>query len=155
MKFALLENMKYYTSVLSHIPTKSPNELLIYPLIDYSGWLFPGGLIRVLRALCRILVINTDSWEDFAADLMMWRSTLTQHLKTGEKKVVNAEAERRARRKERNSSNRPETTHKCDFCGRDCFSHIGLYSHKRRCNNQTDGTTRMYSHDQTWSKEAI
>ena len=38
--------------------------------------------------------------------------------------------------------NRPETTHKCDFCGRDCFSHIGLYSHKRCCNNWTDMTTR-------------
>ena len=44
---------------------------------------------------------------------------------------------KRACRKERNNSNRPDTTHKCDFCGRDCFSHIGLYSHKRRCNKQT------------------
>ena len=94
------------------------------------------------------LDINTESWEDLAADRMMWRSTLNQHLKTGEEKLVNAEVGKRARRKERNNSNRPETTYKCDFCGRDCFSHIGLYSHKRRCNNRTD-TTRMYSHDQT------
>ena len=28
-------------------------------------------------------------------------------------------------------------------------------SHKQRCNNRTDMTTRMYSHDQTWSMEAI
>ena len=35
--------------------------------------------------------INTDSWEDLAADRMMWRSTLNQHLKTGENKLVNAE----------------------------------------------------------------
>ena len=46
-------------------------------------------------------------------------------------------------------------TQKCDLCGRDCFFHIGLYSHKRRCNNRTDRTTRMYSHYQTWSTEAI
>ena len=97
----------------------------------------------------KALDINTSSWEDLAADRMMWRSTLNQHLKTGEKKLVNAEAGRRARRKEHNNSNRPETNHKCDFCGRDCFSHIGLYSHKRHCNNRTDRTSRMYSHDQT------
>ena len=97
----------------------------------------------------KALDINTESWEDLAADRMMWRCTLNQHLKTGEEKLVNAEAGRRACRKERNNSNRPETTHKCDFCGRDCFSHIGLYRHKRRCNNRTDRTTRMYSHDQT------
>ena len=97
----------------------------------------------------KALDINTDSWEDLAADRMMWGRTLNQHPKTGEKKLVNAEVGKRARRKERNNSNRSETTHKCDFCGRDCFSHIGLYSHKRRCNNRTDRTTRMYSHDQT------
>ena len=38
---------------------------------------------------------------------------------------------------------------KCDFSGRDSFSHIGLYNHKRCCNNRTDRTTRAYSHDQT------
>ena len=60
----------------------------------------------------KALDINTNSWEDLAADRMMWRSTLNQHLKTGEKKLVNVEAGRRAGRKERNNSNRPETTHK-------------------------------------------
>ena len=93
--------------------------------------------------------INTESWEDLAADRMMWRSTQNQHLKSGEEKLVNAEVGKRARRKERNNSNRSKTKHKCDFCGSDRFSHIGLYSHKRRCNNPTDRTTRMYSHGQT------
>ena len=69
--------------------------------------------------------------------------------------MVNAKVGRRASRKERKNSKRPETTHKCDFCGRDCFSHIGLCSHKRRRNSRTDRTTRMFSHDQTWSTEAI
>ena len=32
------------------------------------------------------------------------------------KEAVNAEAGRIARRKDRNNSNRPKTTHKCDFC---------------------------------------
>ena len=103
----------------------------------------------------KALDINTEFWEGLAADRMMWRSTLTQHLKTGEKKLVNAKVGKGACRKERNNSNRPETTHKSDLCGRDCFSHIGLYSHKRRCNNRTDRTTRMYSSDHTRSTEAI
>ena len=44
----------------------------------------------------KALDISIDSWEDLAADRMMWRSTLNQHLKTGEEKPVNAEAGRRA-----------------------------------------------------------
>ena len=91
----------------------------------------------------KALDINTESWEDIAADRMMWRSTLNQHLKSGVERLVNAEVGKRACRKESNNSNRSETTHKCDFRGRDCFSHTGLYSHKRRCNNRTDRTTRM------------
>ena len=63
----------------------------------------------------KALDINTESWVDLAADRMMWRSTLNQHLKTREKKLVNAEVGRRVCRKERNNSNVPETTHKCDF----------------------------------------
>ena len=46
---------------------------------------------------------------------MMWKSTLNQHHKTGEEKLVNAEVGRRACRKERKNSKRPDTTHKCDF----------------------------------------
>ena len=30
---------------------------------------------------------------------------------------------------------RPETTHRCDVCNTDRHFHIGLFSHKRRCNN--------------------
>ena len=96
----------------------------------------------------KALDINTESWKDLAADRMRGRSTLNQPLKSGEEKLMNAEVGKRARRKEHNS-NRTETTYKCDFCGRDCFSHIGLYSHKLRSNNRTHRTTRMYSHDQT------
>ena len=116
------------------------------PQLRYKG---------VCKRDMKALDINTESWEDLATDRMMWRSTLNKHLKSREEKLVNAKVGKRACRKERNNSDRPETTHQCDFCGRDCFSHIGLYSHKRRCNNQTDRTTRMYSHDQTWSTEAI
>ena len=48
---------------------------------------------------------------------------------------------------------RPHTN--ATFAAEICFSYIGLNSHKGCCNNRTDTTTRIYSHDQTWSKEAI
>ena len=76
------------------------------------------------------LDINTESWEDLAADRMRRRRTLNQHLESREEKL-NAEAGKRSCRKERNNSNRSETTHKRDFGGRACSSHIGLYSPKR------------------------
>ena len=72
-----------------------------------------------LKVVCKrhmkALDINTDSCEDLAADRLMWRSTLNQRLKTGEKKLVNAEVGKSACRKERKNSDRPETIHKCDF----------------------------------------
>ena len=62
------------------------------------------------------------SWPDH----MKWRSTLNQHLKSGEEKLMNSEVGERARRKEHNNSNRPETTHKCDFCSREFLPHWSL-----------------------------
>ena len=72
---------------------------------------------------------------DMKADRTKWRSALKQHLKTGEDKLMAAAADKRARRKEGSSSIRPETTHRCDVCNKDCHSHIGLFSHKRPCYN--------------------
>ena len=79
--------------------------------------------------------IDTISCEGLAADRTNWRSALKQHLETGDEKLMAAAADKRARRKEGSSSIRPETTHRCDVCNKDCHSHIGLYSHRRRCNN--------------------
>ena len=79
--------------------------------------------------------IDTMSWEGLTADRTKWRSALKQHLKTGEYKLMAAAANKRARRKEGSNPIRPETTHRCDVCNKDCHSHIGLFSHKRRCYN--------------------
>ncbi|XP_063595337.1 uncharacterized protein LOC134772300 [Penaeus indicus] len=69
-----------------------------------------------------------------------WRGALTQHLKSGEEKLSQAATERRARRKQSDSSNRPDTEHKCDFCNKDCHSRIGLFSHRRRCSSLQNAT---------------
>ena len=86
----------------------------------------------------KALNIETESWEKLAGDRTRWRSTLNQHLQYGEAKLLSMAADKRARRKERLNSNRSNTTHRCDFCDRDCHSHIGLYSHKRRCSSRAD-----------------
>ena len=79
--------------------------------------------------------IDTMSWESHAADRTKWRSALNQHLKTVEDKLMAAAADKQARRKEGSNSIRPESTHICDVCNKDCHSHTGLFSHKRRCYN--------------------
>ena len=120
-----------------------------------SGRLLPGLPLVSSVFICHVCLFLSfflcmyESGEDLAANSMKWRSTLNQHLKSGEEKLMNAEVGKRAHTKEHNNSNRPETRHKCNFCGGDCLSHIGLYSHKQWCNNRTDWTTRMYPHDQT------
>ena len=65
-----------------------------------------------------------------AADRTTWRSALKHHLKTGEDKLTTAAADKRARRKEGSSFIRPETTHRCLICDKDCHSHIGIFSQK-------------------------
>ena len=64
-----------------------------------------------------------------AANRTKWRSALKQHLKTGEYKLMDAAADKRSSRKEGSNYIRPETTHRCDVCSKDCHSHIGLFSH--------------------------
>ena len=98
-----------------------------------ESWHLKGEQLHykdVCKRDMKALNINTESWEVLAADSTMWRSTLNQHLKSGEEKLVNTDVGKRACRRVPNNSNRPETTHKCNFCSRDCFSYIGLYSNK-------------------------
>ena len=120
----------------------------------YGGWRIPKDILYGELALGRrttgrphlrykdvcirdtkAVDIDTTSWEGLAADRTEWRSALKQHLDTGEEKLMAAAADKRARRNEGSSSIRPETTHTCDICNKDCHSRIGLYSHKRRCSN--------------------
>ena len=52
-----------------------------------------------------------------AADCSSWRNTLHKQLKLGEEKLIVMADEQRACRKD--SSTRPETTHRCNLCNRD------------------------------------
>lgn len=84
----------------------------------------------------RALDINTESWEDLAADRNSWRSTLWKQLQAGEERIQISAEERRARRKASACEANPTASHTCTTCGRECRSKIGLYSHSRRCTNR-------------------
>ena len=80
----------------------------------------------------KALDINTETWEDTAADRSRWRSVLRKQLKYGEERILAAAEEKRVRRKTRNPRGTP-ISHTSSQCGRDCHSRIGLVSHGRRC----------------------
>ncbi|XP_050710731.1 uncharacterized protein LOC126995286 [Eriocheir sinensis] len=80
----------------------------------------------------KALDIDTERWEDIAADSSSWRSLLHKQLKEGEDKITNLAVEKRAKRKENKQRNPAATSHICSVCSRDCHSRIGLTSHKRR-----------------------
>ena len=80
----------------------------------------------------KALDINTENWEEVAADRSKWRSVLHKQLKSGEEKILTTASVKRAKRKARTPAATP-TAHTCSKCGRDCHSRIGLTSHSRRC----------------------
>ena len=83
----------------------------------------------VVKRDMKTVDISTESWESLAANRSKWRRAVTIHLKSGEEKLSQAVTERRARRKQSDSSDRPETVHTCDLCNRGVsFTHWPLQS---------------------------
>lgn len=82
----------------------------------------------VVKRDMKALDIDVRSWEDLAADRPRWRSTLLRQIKSGEEKLVHAAENKRAQRKQRLNPERLETIHRCDSCGKECLSRIGLFS---------------------------
>ena len=81
----------------------------------------------------KALEIDPESWEDIAADRSSWRCLLHKQLKEGEEKITNEAIEKRARRKEKTTTDSAASIHICSSCGKDCHSRIGLISHRRHC----------------------
>lgn len=81
----------------------------------------------VCKCDMKALDINTEIWEDTAANRSSWRCLLKKKLNTGEEKILKLAEERRARRKAHTDSHpRPTTSAETD-----CHSRIGLTSHRR------------------------
>ncbi|KAL1268509.1 hypothetical protein QQF64_033872, partial [Cirrhinus molitorella] len=72
----------------------------------------------VMKRDMKALDINTQSWEDLAADRPKWRDTLTKQLKSGEKCMMRASKDKQARRKVLNSYSQG-IIYRCDFCGKE------------------------------------
>lgn len=81
----------------------------------------------------KALDINTEIWEDTAANRSSWRCLLKKQLIIGEEKILKLAEERRAKRKARVHGMPPTTNYTCTSCSRDCHSRIGLTSHRRCC----------------------
>ena len=88
----------------------------------------------VVKRDMKAVDIDTETWENLAADRSQWRGAVTKHLKTGEDKLTQAATERRVRRKLCVSSVQ-QSAYTCNTCNKDCHSRIGLHSHSRRCSS--------------------
>ncbi len=87
--------------------------------------------------------IDPASWEDAASDRSRWRLVIKGNTKASEQKrevkwAEKEHADSRARGQSQLWISLPPTLHgvnfTCSKCNRACRSHIGLYSHSRRCN---------------------
>ena len=86
----------------------------------------------------RCFGIAPSSWENLAQNRPRWRQNLRRGLFISEVTLTQHHEAKRFRRKQQQqstvTSTSPGTAFKCDICGRECFSNIGLHSHRRRCN---------------------
>ena len=137
-------NHQYPNSLLFLIMLFRDFQTLMHRIKKLSGLLFMlphfRNMERYLKCFfgfCSDCFIHHSNGEvkqgTLAADWSSWRNTLHKQLKLGEEKLIVMADEQRACRKD--SSTRPETTHKCDLCNRDCHSQIGLFSDRPCCSN--------------------
>ena len=114
-------------------PYRLPREILYGELRD-SARKVGQPLLRYKDTIKRDLKavkINTNSWEDTAANHDAWRLLIKRHMLGAEDNARTQAASKRAARKLRATSERASTAHICPICQRDCHSRIGLLSHSR------------------------
>ena len=76
--------------------------------------------------------ISTESWESLASDRPRWRHLITKGANTAEeRRSLQAEQKRAARKARATSTNSTTPTHFCPTCGRGFLARIGLISHLR------------------------
>ena len=116
-------------------PDRLPREILYGELRDGTRKV-GRPLLRYKDTIKRDLMavkINTNSWEDTAANRYDWRLQMKTQVLGAEDNARTQAASKRAARKLRATSARASTAHVCPICQRDCHSRIGLLSHSRSC----------------------
>ena len=84
----------------------------------------------VLKTTLKACSITPTDFESRAAERTSWRSLCKKGIQDFEARRVLALQEKRSRRKLGTTATTDEF--RCDICGRDCKSRIGLHSHRRR-----------------------
>jgi len=97
------------------------------------------------KDVCKRDMKNCDidplTWEATAVDRSTWRATVKTGTQVADQKKVEQWDERRERRQQRSESTIPpsqDVVFICSKCDRNCHSRIGLFSHTRRCSQQTE-----------------
>ena len=81
----------------------------------------------------KALNISIDTWENMTANLDAWKYTVQVGLNSYEASLRQKSETLRLQRKSRRQSDLQPSTFVCNYCSKDCHTHIGLTSHKRRC----------------------
>ena len=86
----------------------------------------------------RCFGIAPSNWENLAQDRPRWQQNLRRGLYMSGIPLTQHHEAKRSRRKQWQqsigTSTSSGTAFKCKICGRECFSNIGLHSHRRRGN---------------------
>ena len=95
----------------------------------------------------KVLDINTEIWEDTAANRNSWRRLLKTLLKTGEEKILILNLAERGEpgRRHTDPANPPPppltSNYVCTLCSRDYHSRIGLTRHRQCCSSHNTTTS--------------
>ena len=111
-----------------------PNQLLYGELCH--GKRTVGGQRKRLKDSLKVSLkdfnISTESLESLASDRPRWRHLITKGANTAEeRRSLQAEQKRAARKARATSTNSTTPTHFCPTCGRGFLARIGLISHLR------------------------
>ena len=95
----------------------------------------------------KVLDINTEIWEDTAANCNSWRCLLKTLRKTGEEKILILNLAERGEpgRRHTDPANPPPppltSNYVCTLCSRDYHSRIGLTRHRQCCSSHNTTTS--------------
>ena len=83
--------------------------------------------------------IDPETWEQIALNRPAWRHAVKSGMAAADERRNVLAAEKRSRRKDREALNPAPLNSEfhCDSCGRICLSRKGLFSHSKKCYQDT------------------
>lgn len=139
MSILLKKRLRWLGHVQRMEPARIPKRLLYGELSNAPR---PRGRPHLrFKDICkdslRCADISPTRWEALAADRSKWRETTMQGTRHHETNLIGEwEEKRRRRHQPRSPQTTTDSSHSCSFCGRQCLSRIGLFSHERSCRSR-------------------